>query len=103
MAWHAYRKREGVVTVYESLSRTAYKQRHGNVSLRTFRCLFPLCPCSTVSFHPAVPFSAIQASGTDRKSPVNSSACQTIGDFTIAEEPSNDRKTIRNLIGPDRP
>jgi len=34
MAKHAYRKHEGVVTVYEPLSRTAYKQRHGNVPLR---------------------------------------------------------------------
>lgn len=38
MAKHTYRKHEGVVTVYESLSQTAYKQQHGNVLLRTPSC-----------------------------------------------------------------
>jgi len=35
MAKHIYRKHEGVVTVYEPLLQTAYKQQHGNVPLCT--------------------------------------------------------------------
>lgn len=94
MAKHIYRKHEGVVTVYEPLLQTAYKQQHGNVPLCTsllflspFPLLFP-------------PFS-LRTFSQDRKSlpGANSSAWQTIGDFGMTEELSNDRKTIRHFIG----
>lgn len=46
MAKHIYRKHEGVVTVYEPLLQTAYKQQHGNV---------PLCT-SPLFLLPSLPF-----------------------------------------------
>lgn len=48
MAKHIYRKHEGVVTVYEPLLQTAYKQQHGNV---------PLCT-SLLFLPPPLPFSS---------------------------------------------
>lgn len=68
------------------ISRTAYKQRHGNVSFvlpSLFRSFTRVC-CA---------FSSLQLrrSGSNRKSSVNSGVSRTIDDFWVAEEKTGKR------------
>lgn len=68
------------------ISRTAYKQRHGNVSFvlpSLFRSFTRVC-CA---------FSSLQLrrNGSNRKSSVNSGVSRTIDDFWVAEEKTGKR------------
>lgn len=85
------------------LSRTAYKQRHRNVSLRTDPPSFPSHPVSSSSrsFFPLrCTFSSPSSrSRSDRKSPVNSGAWHAIDDSQSGgrtlQRPENDSKSYR--------
>ena len=83
--------------------RARYRERHTNnaTEMSPYDSL-PSSFCSFTFVRCIFPQSS-ECSGTNRKSPVNSGGSRTIDDFRAAEEYSNDRKTIWNLIGADRP
>lgn len=75
------------------ISRTAYKQRHGNVSFvlpSLFRSFTRVC-CA---------FSSLQLrrSGSNRKSSVNSGVSRTIDDFWVAEEKTGKRFLLASTM-----
>ena len=90
--------------------RARYCERHTNNATEMspyvrFDSLFSVFRCFALSSR-FQPFPSLRrcSQRSNRKTPVNSGVSRTIDDFRVAEEPSNDRKTIRNLIdGADRP